>query len=136
MVHLTAEYLGGFACRAVHGPSGAEMRTDAPADIGGGGSTFSPTDLVGAALLTCMMTTMAMVAERSGVKLDGMTGAVEKIMRTTSPRRIDQLKVRLKMPIAADHAAAQKLMNAAEKCPVHISLHPEIIQTIEFEWAA
>jgi putative redox protein len=135
MVQFTAEYLGGLECRAVHVPSGADMRTDAPVDAGGKGRTFSPTDLVATGLLTCIMTTMAMVAERGGLKLDGMTGAVEKLMRPSPPRRIDQLKVRLKMPIAANHALAEKLKHAAHMCPVHISLHPEISQTIEWEWA-
>jgi len=135
MVHFTAEYLGGLKCRAVHGPSGVEMLTDAPADVGGGGTTFSPTDLVATGLLTCIMTTMAMVAERNGIKLDGMSGKIEKVMRTSPPRRIDSLNIHLKMPIAVDHPAVEKLKHAAQACPVHLSLHPDITETIDWEWA-
>jgi len=136
MVNFTAEYLGGLKCRAVHGPSGVQMLTDAPADVGGSGTTFSPTDLVATGLLTCIMTTMAMVAERNGIKLDGMSGTVEKAMRTSPPRRIDSLKIHLKMPIAADHPAVEKLKHAAQACPVHLSLHPDITENIEWEWAS
>lgn len=135
MVQMTAEYLGQYECRAVHGPSGTAISTAAPADIGGKGDAFSPTDLVGAALVTCIMTTMAMYAERHELKLDGMSGSTEKVMRSESPRRIAELKVHLKMPIAADHPLAQRLMQVAEKCPVHLSLHPDISQIIEWEWA-
>lgn len=135
MVTFTAEYLGGLKCRAVHGPSGSEMITDAPADIGGTASTFSPTDLVATGLLTCIMTTIALVAERNQVKLDGMSGKIEKVMRTSPPRRIDSLTIDLKMPIPADHPLAEKLKSTAQMCPVHLSLHPEITETINWEWA-
>ena len=130
MVTFTAEYLGGLKCRAVHGPSGSEMTTDGPADIGGGATTFSPTDLVATGLLTCIMTTIALVAERNHVKLDGMSGKIEKVMRTSPPRRIDSLVISLKMPIAENHPLAEKLKSAAHSCPVHLSLHPEITETI------
>ena len=135
MLQFTAEYLGGLKCRAVHGPSGSGMTTDAPTDVGGTGATFSPTDLVATGLLTCIMTTLAMVAERGGVKLDAMTGKVEKIMCTSPPRRIDSLNIQLKVPIPADHPIVEKLKHAAQVCPVHLSLHPEIVENITWEWA-
>ena len=135
MVTFTAEYLGGLRCSAQHGPSGSQMITDAPADIGGQASTFSPTDLIATGLLTCIMTTMALVAERNQIKLDGMKGSIEKVMRTTPPRRIDSLTIKLQMPIAEDHPMAEKLKSAADMCPVHLSLHPDITKTIDWKWA-
>jgi len=63
MVKMTAEYTGGFHCRLSHGPSGSELETDAPKDNMGKGERFSPTDLVGAALASCILTTLAIVAE-------------------------------------------------------------------------
>ena len=97
--------------------SGTDILTDAPADVGGKASTFSPTDLVATGLLTCIMTTMAIVAERLNVKLDGMTGEIEKVMRTAPPRRIDSLKIHLKMPVPENHPAVEKLKSAAAHCP-------------------
>lgn len=136
MVHFTAEYLGGLQCRATHTPSGSTMLTDAPADVGGQASTFSPTDMVATGLLTCIMTTMALVAQRGGLDLAGMTGSIEKVMRTSPPRRIDALKLQLSMPIPADHPMVDKLKHAAQNCPVHLSLHPEITETIDWQWVA
>ena len=53
---ITGKYLGNKRIRSVHGPSGSELFTDAPKDNQGEGIYFSPTDLVGTALGTCVMT--------------------------------------------------------------------------------
>ena len=45
MVTITIEYEGYLHCRAVHGPSGTVLNTDAPADNHGKAESFSPTDL-------------------------------------------------------------------------------------------
>ena len=69
MVKTKTTYEGGLHCSMVHEPSGAKLSTDAPVDNNGKGESFSPTDLVGAALAGCMSTIMGIVAERKGIKL-------------------------------------------------------------------
>lgn len=135
MVVIESTYEGSLRCRSVHTPSGAVLVSDAPADMGGKASSFSPTDLAATSLLTCIMTTMALVAARHGLELEGMSGRVEKIMRTEAPRRIARLNVTVKMPIPADHEKVALLQRAAESCPVHMSLHPEVEECIEWEWS-
>src|SRR5262245_33478537 len=80
MVVVEGRYLGDLRCEARHGPSGAAIATDAPADNMGKGESFSPTDLVGTALGTCILTTMAIVAERRGIAMKGATLRVDKHM--------------------------------------------------------
>ena len=46
MVTINAVYDGDLSCIATHGPSGCELRTDAPVDNAGKGRSFSPTDLM------------------------------------------------------------------------------------------
>ncbi|MDR3608798.1 MAG: OsmC family protein [Oligoflexia bacterium] len=131
MVKMTAEYQGHLHCELVHGPSASKLETDAPKDNQGKGERFSPTDLVGAALVSCILTTMAIVAERDGVSIQGARGEVQKEM-IPQPRRIGALPVKIWLPasIAADYR--KKLEHAAHACPVHKSLHPDIQAPIEF----
>jgi putative redox protein len=134
MVKLSSTYEGGLRCRAVHGPSGTTLVTDAPTDNHGKGESFSPTDLVATALGACMMTVMGIVAERHGVDLTGMTVETEKVMTAQPPRRIASLRTRLVIPLPADHPERARLEQAAHACPVHASLHPEIDAAVEFVW--
>jgi putative redox protein len=55
-------YKGDLRTTATHLQSGTSIETDAPTDNQGKGERFSPTDLVVAALGTCMVTTMAIKA--------------------------------------------------------------------------
>ena len=87
MVEITARYEGNLRCTVTHGPSGATIRTDAPKDNHGEGSAFSPTDLVAAALPSCMMTIMGIVAKRHGLDLSGMTAVTTKEMASAPARR-------------------------------------------------
>jgi hypothetical protein len=70
-VEVDITYEGWLQRTASHGPSGNTITTDAPVDNGGRGEAFSPTDLVAAALGTCIITVMALVAQRSGSDLKG-----------------------------------------------------------------
>ena len=134
-VSISCEYLGDLHTRAVHGPSGHAIVTDAPVDNHGKGESFSPTDLVATALGACMMTIMGIVADRHGLDLVGMTAETVKEMTKEPPRRIAALRTRLTIPLPPDHPQRQALEQAAHTCPVHKSLHPEIDAAIEFVWA-
>ena len=134
MVPITLRYEGGLRCTAEHGPSKSTITTDAPVDNHGKGEAFSPTDLVGAALGSCMMTIIGIVAERHGLDVRGMTARTEKVMTAEGPRRISSLRTVLSLPLSADHPQRALLENAAHTCPVHKSLHPDIDAAIEFVW--
>jgi putative redox protein len=131
MVDIDASYAGDLRCKAKHGPSGSTLLTDAPVDNLGKGEAFSPTDLVATALGTCILTTMAIVAQRNGVPFEGGKVHVAKEMTTSPPRRIARLTVRLEMPAGIAAGMRGKLEHAAHACPVHRSLHPETEVPIE-----
>jgi putative redox protein len=135
MVEVTAQYEGDLRCSAIHGPSKTTIFTDAPIDNHGKGESFSPTDLVAAALPACMMTIIGIVANRHGIDVRGMHARTEKVMTTDGPRRIKSLRTVITLPLAADHAQRELFENAAHTCPVHKSLHPDIDAAIEFVWA-
>src|SRR5512144_2353193 len=98
MIDIDVVYEGQLHCDATHRPSGAKLSTDAPVDNHGRGESFSPTDLVAAALGTCMATVMGILAKKKGWTIEGAAVRVEKSMTTTGPRRIAQLRVRAVMP--------------------------------------
>jgi putative redox protein len=138
MVEIFVEYEGELHCRAIHGPSGDRLSTDAPKDNLGRGEAFSPTDLTATSLGVCMLTTMAIVAEKQSLDVDlsGVKATVCKHMTTSAPRRILRLEVSVEMPVAETHGAREILERAALHCPVALSLHPDIEKTISFSWKA
>jgi putative redox protein len=134
MVEIAMVYDGDLRCSAVHVPSGTKLVTDAPADNQGKGEFFSPTDLVATALGTCILTTMAIVAKNMNVDLQGAKLSVKKEMAALPTRRIKTLTVVIEISTPLDDVQKQKLINAASKCPVHKSLHPDVAMPIEFHW--
>ncbi len=80
MVEINLSYQGEKHCELTHGPSQTVIETDAPKDNQGRGESFSPTDLVAAGLGSCVLTIMAMKAEKDGHKFVGARARVEKHM--------------------------------------------------------
>lgn len=134
-VSITGSYAGNLNVSLTHGPSGNAIHTAAPVDNHGDGSSFSPTDLVAAALGACMLTVMGIAAEREGIALEGAHFALEKQMRS-DPRRIDAVPVRLHLPVALDAEQRARLERVALACPVHHSLHPDVRKEVEFVYDA
>lgn len=132
MVEIQARYDGNKKCSLRH-QEGATLQTDAPKDIGGDGSAFSPTDLVAAALAGCVLTTVAMFAERHELDLTGMTAQIGKEM-TASPRRIGHLPLTVHLPADIPAEMRPTLERVAHSCPVHASLHPDVDAPITFHY--
>lgn len=130
MVEIEAQYVGHKKCTLTH-QEGSTLATDAPKDIGGEASAFSPTDLVAAALASCVLTTMAMYGERHELDLTSITAHVSKAM-TTAPRRIGHLPLTVHLPASVAEEMRPVLERVAHSCPVHASLHPDINAPIEF----
>ena len=125
------EYKGELRTEAVHLSSGKTIITDAPIDNKGKGEAFSPTDLIATALGSCMMTIMGIVAEREGIELGGTIAEVEKVM-TTEPRRIGEIKIKIKCIQKLNPEQRDKLERAAKICPVSASLSQNLKETVEF----
>ncbi|HEX5011236.1 MAG TPA: OsmC family protein [Planctomycetota bacterium] len=136
MVRIDVRYEGGLRTRAVHGPSGTELITDAPVDNRGLGRSFSPTDLLGTAIGTCMLTLMGIAAQDRGLELAGASASVEKHMVATPRRRIGRLVVEIVVPQDPGPDGRRVLEAAARGCPVSASLAPEVAVELTFRWGA
>jgi uncharacterized OsmC-like protein len=134
MATIKSSYLGSLRTESIHVQSNTILLTDAPVDNNGRGEEFSPTDLISSALGSCMVTIMGIIAERDGLKIEGLTYEVTKIMQV-SPRKIAEIRIDFfwENPIK-EQSFIQKLKNAARTCPVALSLDPSIKQTLNFNF--
>ena len=125
--------LRGIEGTLSHGPSGAVLRTVPPRDNGGDGSSFSPTDLLGASLASCALTTMALLAAKEGLTFGDASATVVKHM-VGPPRRVGELTVEFHMPRGVPAAHRPRLEEIGRGCPVARSLHPDVAVPMTFRW--
>lgn len=132
----TAEitYLGELRTRATHIRSGQQIITDAPIDNHGKGEAFSPTDLVSAAFVSCMITVMGIAANNHQIDISGLRATVTKHM-ASDPRRISKLEVVLFFDKTYTEKERLILERTARTCPVALSLHPDLVQDFSFHYA-
>lgn len=133
MATIETIYKGELRTEATHIRSGNTITTDAPTDNNGKGEYFSPTDMVAAALGSCMLTIMDLTARRLGIDLVGTKLEIQKVM-AADPRRICEIVIDFRMPGTYDQKSRKILENAAHTCPVSKSLHPDLKQTIRFHY--
>ena len=126
-------YKNNLRTEAEHIASAQKIITDAPIDNNGKGEAFSPTDLVATALGSCMITIMAIIAEKHGIDISGTNASVKKEM-SSNPRRISEIIVDINMGKKIDKKDRKRLEKAALACPVHKSLHPDMAKKIQFHY--
>ena len=131
-VNFSGQYLGGKKLELIHEPSGTKIISAAPADNGGDGSSFSPTDLCAASLGACVLMTIAIFAERTGIEISGMKMRSEKIMSSEPPRRIAQIPLTIHLPENLSAENRGKLEKVAHTCPVHKSLGEDVLIEMQF----
>lgn len=128
-------YTGNLRTQMTHIQSGNSIETDAPIDNNGKGERFSPTDLVATALGSCMLTIMGISANNHNINMDGTQVEITKIM-TASPRKIGEIILKLQVKGQSTYSEKEKsiLEKAAYTCPVYLSLHEDVIKSLEFVW--
>ena len=125
-------YRGDLRTEAIHLHSGVKIITDAPLDNQGKGEFFSPTDLVAAALASCMFTIMGIAARTHGFSIDGTEALITKVM-LSNPRRIGEVIITFNFPDILYTAKQKEIIERAGRtCPVALSLHPDLKQSISF----
>jgi len=128
------EYLGDLRTKAMHLQSGNEIVTDAPLDNQGKGEAFSPTDLFVTSLGSCLLTIIGIAARNHKFSIDGTSLWITKIM-VSNPRRVSEIIIELDFPdIRYTDKEKALIERSARTCPVAKSIHPDIIQTIKFNY--
>jgi len=134
METIHTRYLGELRTEARHRLSGTTLLTDAPPDNQGKGESFSPTDLLAGALGSCMLTIMGIAARTHNIPIEGTEIDITKIM-ASNPRRVSEVVVEFQMPKRAYTEKDRAILeHASRTCPVALSLHPDLIQTVKFNY--
>ena len=134
MTTVKTIYLGDLRTENEHLQSGNKIITDAPTDNQGKGEAFSPTDLLATALGNCIMTIMGIKARDNGIDIKGTEIEITKIM-ASNPRRVAEVVVEFTFPKKGYSSEEKKLIESvAGISPVPLSLHPDLVQTIRFNW--
>ena len=126
-------YFGNLRTEATHVRSGQKIVTDAPVDNQGKGEFFSPTDLLATALASCMLTIMGIAARTHGFDIDGTEVKITKVMGV-NPRRVVEVIVELNFPRNYSVKEKRIIELSAKECPVANSLHPDLKQTVVFNY--
>lgn len=118
-------------CRIRHESAGAEIITDLPPEYGGHGRSFSSTDLVSAALGSCILTSIDTILEREGYDPKEIKITVEKLL-SENPKMISAICLEIFYPLQLSDVLLKKLERATAMCPVKRSLNEQIAITIRF----
>ena len=76
-----------------------------------------------------MITIMAIAAEKYGIDVSGIDASAEKIV-DSKLRRIKEIIISIGMSKDIEKKDRKRLENAALSCPVHKSLHPDLVKKI------
>ena len=121
----------GFTQEIVVGPH--RLVADEPKDVGGDNEGPTPYDLLLAALGSCTSITVTMYARRKSWPLQGVTARLRhsRIHATdcaeceTKEGKIDRIELDIEFAGPLSDEQRSKLLEIAEKCPVHRTLVSE-----------
>ena len=99
---------------------GAHFLVDEPASVGGLGSGPNPYDLMSAALGSCTAMTVRLYADRKAWPLEHVRVRVTHVRATLNAR--DRFDREIVLEGALDEIQRAKLLDIANRCPVHNTL--------------
>ena len=114
---------------------GHPLAADEPNSVGGDDTAPTPYGLLSAALAACSSMTVRMYADRKGLPLESVTVSVSHgkvhaedcVQCETKTGRIDRFEKTVEVEGSLDQSQRQRLLEIADRCPVHRTLHSEVL---------
>ena len=132
--HRVVARVGRAGYRTEITAGGHRLTADEPTDAGGTDKGPTPYDLLVAGLGACTAMTLRMYADRKRWPLEAVTvslahrkiHAADCASCTTASGTLDRIARRIELSGPLDADQRQRLMEIADRCPVHRTLHGEI----------
>ena len=132
--HLVTAYIGRDHYQTHIKASGHAIVADEPASVGGTNLGPTPYDLLNASLGACTAMTLRMYADHKKWPLDGVKVVLkhEKVHVEdckdceSKDKKIDRIVRQLYLEGPLDEKQQKRLIEIADRCPVHRTLHNEI----------
>ena len=134
MTAITAELLGDYRVDITNGRH--TWRADEPADVGGDDTGPTPYDLLLGALASCTVITLSMYTRRKGIKMTSLSVeySYDRVHADDCARceeehegMIDHVTSRIFIDGDFDDETRRKLIDVAQRCPVHKTLENGIV---------
>jgi len=103
------------------------ITADEPADLGGGDTGPTPSELVLAGLASCTGATLRMYADRKGWDLEKVDISLEMNVEKTETGQTTTIKRTLVFTGNLSAEEEARLRDIADKCPVHKLLTNEVV---------
>jgi putative redox protein len=118
IIVITETHMGKYQVQAR--VAGASFLIDEPVSAGGLGTGPNPYDLLCAALGACTTMTLRLYADRKGWPLTDVRTAVRHTRAGLNAK--DSFELDIALEGGLDDAQRARLMEIAERCPVHLTL--------------
>jgi uncharacterized OsmC-like protein len=112
-----------------------QLLADEPVDVGGNDTGPSPYGLLLAGLGACINMTLRMYAQHKGLALDRVSMRLSHAKLPadqcedcqTQTGKVDVIECEITVQGELDDAQRERLLQIAEKCPLHRTLHAEVV---------